>query len=148
MSQLIKIISVFSSFAINWVNGYSQQTSVICIYFEEDTEFLNVSIREDLTFTSFIIVQKGFETEEQRRKVLEEYHHQVDSYQPPPSFTINFLSTSKPEKVISIDESQCLRLVTVNDLRKEGLGGSLVMFINKLPDDKFLKWIAVLMAKE
>lgn len=148
MPKLIKIISVLSVLAISWINGYSQQSPVLCICFEEGTEFLNVSTRVDSAFTSFSIVQKGYETEEKRKELLEEYHRQVDPYQPPPSFKINYLSTSKPEKVFSIDESKCLRVVSIHEFRKHELGGSLVIFIKKLSNDKFLKWIAVLMAEE
>jgi len=93
MSKLINILFVIGIMAISWLNGFSQQKPMLCIYFEEDTEFINVGMREDSMFTSFSIVKAGFETEEQRKKVLEEYNRQVDPYQPPPSFTINFISS-------------------------------------------------------
>lgn len=150
MSKLINILFVIGILVISWLNGFGQQRPMICIYFEEDTEFINVGMREDSTFTSFSIDKEGFETEEQRKKIREEYDRQVDPYQPPPSFTINFISSWKPEKVTSIKEidNNCIRLVTVDELRKDELGGSLVTFIKKLPNGTFLKWIAVLMAEE
>lgn len=147
---MINILFVIGILVISWLNGFGQQRPMICIYFEEDTEFINVGMREDSTFTSFSIDKEGFETEEQRKKIREEYDRQVDPYQPPPSFTINFISSWKPEKVTSIKEidNNCIRLVTVDELRKDELGGSLVTFIKKLPNGTFLKWIAVLMAEE
>lgn len=150
MSKLIKIVVLAGMFFIGSLNGYAQDIPRLCISFEEDTEFLNVGMREDSTFTSFSIVKEGFETEEQRQKVREEYYRQVDPYQPPPSFTINFISSWKPEKVMSIKEidNDCVRLVNVDEFRKEKLGGSVVTFIKQLSDGTFLKWIAVLMAEE
>jgi hypothetical protein len=151
MSKLIYISFVFGLLAISWQDGFGQQRTMLCIYFEEDTEFINVGMREDSTFTSFSIVKKGFETEEQRKNVRKEYNRQVDPYQPPPSFTINFISSWKPEKVKSIKEindNDCSRLVTVDELRNEGFDGSLVIFIKKLQDGTFLNWVTVLMAEE
>lgn len=153
---MINILFVISTLAVSWQNVFGQQHwPMVCICFENDTEFINANIREDSTFTSFSIVKGGFETEEQRKKVVEEYRRQVDPYQPPPSFTINFISSWKPEKIMSIKEiDNCVALVTVDEFRKDdfrspsGTRSDLYSFIKKLPDGTFLKWIAGLMAEE
>lgn len=140
MSKLIKIPSIFVLFALGGsVLASAQEPLSQCLFFEQGAEFITINMTADSARTSFSIVRNGFETEEQRKKVREEYDRQIDPYQPPPSFTINFSSDSKPERLETIEELYCISLEEFRETGGRG-AGPLRFFFQKNPDSTFHMW--------
>lgn len=140
MSKLIKILFIFVLFALGGsVHGNAQGPLPQCLVFDRGAELINIRMTEDSIRTSISIMRKGYETEEQRKKAREEYHRQGDPYQPPPSFTINFSSDSKPETIETIEELHCISLEEFRETDGRG-AGPMRFFFQKNPDGTFLMW--------
>lgn len=128
--------------------GYSQEASKLCICFTEKTEFIEVKSNHDSTKTNFSIIQKGFESEEKRKKVIEEYRKRPPTM--PPDFTIDYFATEKPKKISSIGNVDCALILSVKEFRLKEVGypddvrDSNVFFLKKIADNEYLKWEAVI----
>lgn len=135
--------------------GLAQKKPQLCICFTEKTKYIEVNTSEDSTKTSFTIVRGGFETKEKRKKNLENYQAGPPSASGQPSFTINYYTSKRPERIDLINSNdECEFFITLDQFRQKefgfpkGIGGSQVIFLKKLPDGSFLKWNPILMARE
>lgn len=133
--------------------GQSQSPEKLCVCFNQGNKFIDINIQDkDSTFTHFKIIREGFETEEQRKIVMEEYRRNL--FDLPPNFYMTFFAVKKPEKIYSIDEINCVDIVSLNEYRKNnyrrpvGTSSSLFIFIQKITDEKFLKWNVLMEAIE
>jgi len=142
----------------NFNSAFSQ--SKICICFHKETKYIKYGVNKDSTLTSFGITNKGYETEELRKKALNEYYQNVSEGKvhsantPLDAYITNYISNRKPKKIISVEDVNCAIIITIEEFRQknfeypQGTGGSQVVFIEKISDNNFLKWDAVLMAIE
>lgn len=139
-------------------DAFSQ--SKICICFDKNTKHIKYGVNKDSTLTSFGITNKGYESEELRKKAIDEYNQNVSEgiihsvFTPQDAFITNYMSNRKPKKIISVEDANCAIIITVEEFRQkkfvypQGTGGSQIIFIEKVSDNSFLKWDAVLMALE
>lgn len=151
---LLLFILGLSSFNV----AFSQ--SKLCICFDNETNHIKYDLSKDSVFTSFSIINKDFETKEQRKTALNEYNQNVlegkehSIFTPQDVFVTNYMSTQKPRAITSVEDANCAVIITVEEFRQEkfvypqGTGGSQVIFIEKISNNSFLKWDAVLMALE
>lgn len=147
------IIFIVSNFTAPF--GNAQNKPRLCICFKENTKYISMDMRKDSTVTSFSIVRKGYETEEQREKERIRWEEIKSRIPIPPQFEYNFYSTKKPQKINSISTiDECVRIVTVESYRKkdfkmpENASSDLFIFIKKLENGRYLKWEALKMAIE
>lgn len=144
----IKIYIVFGLFFNISYAGYSQDSSKLCICFTEKTKFIEVNTNKDSTRTNFSIIQKGFETEESRKKAIEDYRKGPPVM--PPDFTLDYFATEKPKKISSIENIECAIILTVKEFRLKEIDytkeikGSRILFLKKIADNEYLKWDATI----
>lgn len=140
----------FGLFLTGDINVYAQHGPMLCICFEPDTDYIDLSFSEDSTMVAFNIVLEGFETNVQRQKAWEEYRMGSPTEDRYPIFYNVYATSREPEKRTSLHElDDCAALITVDEYRSEdfryppGVGGSRIIFIQKMSDGTFHKWIAV-----
>lgn len=153
MFRIIKFFSVLGLIAITGLNSYAQSNSKLCIIFDKNTKYISVDIPNDSTGASFTIVREGFETKEKREKAMKKWleAHRIAIS---PTFYYNFVSIHKPVKIDSKKElDECIKIVSVNEYRKDefeepkNASDGLFIFIKKLPNGTYLKWMATFMVQ-
>lgn len=121
------------------MTGYVEAQTPQCLLFEHGAEFINIRLNEDSTQTDFSITRKGFETKEQREKTWEKYRQGPPVDERFPIFTFDFYSTSKPEKIESIEKLLCQSLEEFRENDGNGMG-SILFFFQKQSDGSYLMW--------
>ena len=102
MLRLIKLIIPIGFLVISSPKGYAQNLPRICIYFQEETNFINVDIEEDSTYTDFRIVREGFETPKKREIAQKKWQHSPTEAKFP-YFYYDFYAVRKPQKIHSVE---------------------------------------------
>lgn len=147
--QITVIVFCFS------INAYTQNNSNLCICFNSNTKYIDLSFSEDSTLVAFNIAREGYETEEKREEVKKEYENKFPRIPIPIQFYYNYYSVNKPQIIDTIKEvDDCIDLVSVYEYRRKDFSppknasSNLAIFIQRLPNGTYLKWEAIIMAIE
>lgn len=118
----------------------------ICVVFNQHSDYIETRLYDDLEYTEFTIVKKGFETDEKRKEAVNEYFsNRRDTY---PSFFVNYSSHEPTKKVQNMDTVGCSEVVTLDDFRKGSLFFYEVYFVKESQNDSYIVWKAQLWAEE
>lgn len=127
----------------------SQNSEKLCICFNQADKFIDVNLQDkDSTLTYFKIIREGFETEEQRKIVMEEYRKNL--FNPEPNFYMTFIAGEKPKMISSFDEIYCANTISLKEYRRNGYKRPMgtksdqFIFVQKINDKKFLKWEVIM----
>ena len=149
--QIIKNIILVISLLI--ARGGLAQEKNLCICFEKDTPYIEVSIDRDSGEASFSITEPGYETEKQREAAYKRYqkYNEPDNY---PIFTIDYLSYGAFDIAESFDSIPCAITMSVDEYRHHsgpypnGILKTGTLMIKKINPKRFMVWEATLMPVE
>ncbi len=133
---------------------YAQNIPMTCICFSDQTPFINIRINKDSTLTEFQIINEGYETEESRKKVFDEYDKNpwVFAFAPEDLFYQTYYSYGEKtsSQVTSLEnEKACIEFVTVEEIRSKSFinakeaSDSIFIFFKKIADNEYLRWEAL-----
>ena len=148
MSIKKKIIIFILTVSFNIVS--SQQTilndNITVLVKPADTFISHLSA--DLSGMSIGVYINGFESKKKREKLMAKYKKEINGgrgvYVTPPTFSVNFLSFSKPEKLTSLDGTSYILPQELNIYKI----CNPTYFILTQSDGTYLKWSAVLVPIE
>ncbi|WP_395064523.1 hypothetical protein [Flavobacterium sp.] len=126
---------------------FSQETtlkynSIIIFVNQEDPLISSYHVSSDTSSISLSIYINGFESKIKRENVIsdnkEKLHNKRKQYIELPTFSINFLSLEKPEKLVSLEN---IKYISAKDFSKSNFKTTNPTFIIvKQNDSSFLKW--------
>ena len=97
-------------------------------------------VKKDSSEAHFSIYTKGFETQKARDKAIKDYKKEIGDPDStgPPSFTISFISFSKPQKMKTL---KGIKYLTLNEFRDKLFPqGYPMYFICKTEKGNYIKW--------
>ena len=126
---------------------FSQETtlkynSIIILVNQKDSLISSYHVSSDTSSISLSIYINGFESKIKRENVIsdnkEKLHNKRKQYIELPTFSINFLSLEKPEKLVSLEN---IKYISAKDFSKSNFKTTNPTFIIvKQNDSSFLKW--------
>lgn len=128
--------------------GLAQEKN-LCICFERDTKYIEVSIDEQSGEASFSITRPGYETKQQREMAYKRFRQNPTNY---PVFTIDYLSYGGFDIKESFDSIPCAVAMSVEGFRNHTgsypneVNGTLI--IKKVDPERFMVWEAMVMPVE
>lgn len=147
MKNIRLLLVLLIGFALTQ-ESFSQ--SKLCVCFEKGNKYIEIEKNENSTHTDFSIVKFGYETESDRKKALKEYRKTaLENSLGPPNFYIFYFSMKKPVELNSMEDIHCTDLVSLKEFRHpefkrlQNTNGNLFIFIQKISENKFLKWEVV-----
>lgn len=103
------------------------------------------SVTKDTSRVSISIYINGFESKKKREKVIAEYKNKRNNDSKLPTFSANFLSTIKPEKINSLNGVNYISTKQFNPYIQIQ---NPTYFIVKQKDGTYLKWKTIFFAEE
>ena len=145
MKNKIAILILILSF--NFV--CAQKTTLInnstILVNSKDSLLAYYSTTKDTSRVSISIYINGFESKKKREKVIAEYKNKRNSDSKLPTFSANFISVTKPEKLNSLDGVNYISTKQFNPYIQIQ---NPTYFIVKQNDGTYLKWKTILYAEE
>lgn len=140
---ILLIFHFFSSYSQNNTNIKQQYIRVV----KGDKQIESLIVNKDTTSFSISIYINGFESKKKREKALS--YHKKKNFKKNlllPSFTINFISSWKPEKLFSIVD---IEHISVKEFANSNLEITHPTYILLEQDDgSYLKWKVFHLAPE
>lgn len=147
---MINRLTIIIVLAFNY--SYSQKlisdnTSILVN--PKDSLLAYYSVSKDSLCTSLSLYINGYESKQKREKIISQYQKNVkgkrDSYLRLPTFSVNFLSMTKPEKIYSLDS---LNYITTKEFNNYDTIPIPSYFIIPQKDGTYLRWRAVAVVSE
>lgn len=108
-----------------------------CIVFTEDSEFFEFKEpSSDKGFYSFVYTMKPYESEQGRRDTIQKYSANPGLWQIRPQFETQYMTSSPPIYIDSLEEANCSKVMDVDEARI-GSHGTWVNFV-KQQNGKYL----------
>ncbi len=121
--------------------------SKLCVCFEKGNKYIEIEKNENSTHTDFSIVKPAYETESDRKKALKKYRKTAfGNSLGPPNF---YISMRKPVELNSMEDIHCTDIISLKEFRYpefkrlQNTKANLFIFIQKISENKFLKWEVV-----
>lgn len=136
--KLLTLLFLVFSFFTYSQNNQNQKELNIFIKKEKLIEFYKINM--DTTSISVSIYINGYESKKKRTKCINDYKKgkKVETSIGMPTFSINFIGLTKPEKLISIDKIDYISVkqFVLGDLKTS----NPTYIIRKQKDGTYLRW--------
>lgn len=151
MSMIHRLIIVILIFSFNCI--YAQEKSLsnndIILINPKDPLLAYYSVTKDTTRASISIYINGYQSKKKREKITSEYKLKTNrkraAYTKLPTFSVNFLSITKPQKLTSLDGFD---YITANEFDPYSKIASPIYLIMRQNDGTYLKWKTTVLREE
>lgn len=142
MSIVKSFIFILSTIVFVSISEKQEKEALVIVSDSKDNLLTNVSMRKDSTGLSFGIYINGYESSKKREEAIKKRKTKLDKknsdYLRLPTFSINFLGFSKPQRISNLDG---LKYITIKEFSK---GNSKITnptyIIFKQENGSYLKW--------
>lgn len=144
-TKIIIILLFCSCLTFSQKNNNSESLNILIVQGEKQIESL--IINKDTTRCSISFYINGFETKKKREKAICSYKKNAKNNSLGlPTFSINFISSWKPEKLVSLNG---IDYISITEFIKSNLKTTNPTFIIlKQNDGSYLKWKVIILSPE